>query len=226
QRVSFQRNADGGMLWREVVGVVRHQKHYGLNTVGREQVYATYAQVSVTTMFLVAQTEGDPIAFTSAIRNLIRTIDPDQPIADIVSMDGRVRHAVAEPRFNLTLLGAFAGVALVLATVGIYGVISYSVSQRSHEIGVRMALGAEARDVVGMVWKQGFGLVVFGLGIGTLAALGLTRAIRSLLFEVSAADPITYVAVGSLLAIVGATACLFPARRASRVGPVSVLTVE
>ena len=226
QRVGFDRDAEGNVIWREVVGVIRHQKHYDLNTTGREQAYFPFSQGRVTGMFLAARVAGDPMALAASIRRLVWDIDPEQPIADIATMTSRVGTAVAQPRFNLVLLTAFATVALVLATVGIYGVISYSVAQRGHEIGVRMALGAKSQDVVAMVMKQGVGLLAVGLGIGTVGALGLTRIIQTMLFEVSATDPVTYVVVAALLLVVGMAACLVPARRATRVEAVSVLTTE
>ena len=226
QRVGFDRDSDGNLRWREVVGVVRHQKHYGLNTIGREQAYFPFGQSSTIGMFLTVRTAGDPASLASVIRRQVWDIDPDQPIADIATMAGRVSASVGQPRFNLLLLTAFAAVALILATVGIYGVISYSVVQRGHEIGIRMALGAKSQDVVAMVMKQGVGLVAIGLVIGTAAALGLTRVIQTLLFEVSASDPVTYVVVVGVLLTVAVVACLLPARRATRVEPVSVLTTE
>lgn len=226
QRVGFDQDADGNMRWREVVGVIRHQKHYDLNTTGREQAYFPFSQGRVTSMFLAARVAGDPMALAASIRRLVWDIDPEQTVADIATMDSRVREAVAQPRFNLILLTAFAAVALILATVGIYGVISYSVAQRGHEIGVRMALGAKSQDVVAMVLKQGVGLVAVGLGVGTAAAFALTRVMQTLLFEVSASDPVTYVVVGVILLGVGTAASLLPARRAARLEALSVLTTE
>ncbi len=226
QRISISTDGNGNRIWREVVGVVRHQKHYGLNRVGREQAYFPVAQAPTGTMFLAVRTPSEPLTLASTIRNRIWTIDPDQPVADVQSMEQRVTQSVAAPRFNLLLLTTFAAIALVLAAVGIYGVIAYAVAQRSHEIGVRIALGAESRDVVRMILGQGVGLVVTGLGIGTVAALALTRVMRSLLFEVSATDPLTFLAVGVVLALVGAAASLIPARRATRVEPMNVLTTE
>jgi predicted permease len=217
---------DAGPAWREVVGVVRHSKHYNLSTVGREQVYFPYKQEPRSRMFLAVRTAVDPLSLAGAVRNEVWTIDPDQPVADVQAMGQRVGAAVAQPRFNLLLLGGFAVLALALAAVGIYGVISYSVSQRSHEIGVRIALGAETGQVVALVLRQGLGVVLVGLGIGTAAALSLSRLMSSLLFDVRATDPVTYVLVVAGLAAVGAAACYLPARRATRVEPVHVLTSE
>lgn len=217
---------DDGPIWREVVGVVGHSKHYTLRTVGREQVYFPYKQQPRSRMFLAVRTGVDPLSLAGAVRTEVWTIDPNQPVADLQTMEQRVGAAVAQPRFNLLLLGGFAVLALTLAAVGIYGVISYSVSQRSHEIGVRMALGAETGHVVAMVLRQGLGVVLLGLGIGTAAALSLSRLMSSLLFDVRATDPVTYLLVVAGLAAVGVAACYLPARRATRVEPVHVLTSE
>jgi putative ABC transport system permease protein len=226
KRLAISRNADGSVAWREVVGVVAHSKHYNLSTVGREQAYYPYKQQPASTMFLAVRTAVDPMSAVAAVRAQVWAIDPEQPVSDIQTMKQRVGSAVAQPRFNLLLLAGFAAAALALAVVGIYGVISYSVSQRSHEIGVRMALGAETGHVVAMVLRQGFSVVLLGLGIGTIAALGLSRLMTTLLFGVSATDPVTYVLVGLGLAAVGVAACYLPARRATRVEPIHVLTRE
>ncbi len=226
KRLAISRNPDGSRTWREVVGVVAHSKHYNLRAVGREQAYYPYKQQPVATMFLAVRTAVDPMSAMAAVREQVWAIDPDQPVSDIQTMKQRVGSSVAQPRFNLLLLAGFAAAALALAVVGIYGVISYSVSQRSHEIGVRMALGAEAGQVVAMVLRQGFGVVLLGLGIGTVAALGLSRLMTTLLFGVSATDPVTYVLVALGLAGVGVAACYLPARRVTRVEPVHILTSE
>lgn len=221
-----QRVSVGSRVWREVVGVVRHSRHYALGSNGREQVYLPYAQMPANTMYLAVRTATDPLALASTVGGEVWAIDRDQPVSDIQTMEMRVAGAVAQPRFNLLLLAAFATVALFLAAVGIYGVISYSVAQRGHEIGVRMALGARGGDVVTLVMRQGLALVGVGLGIGTVAALGLTRLLTSLLYGVGTADPLTYAAVAALLGGAGAAACYLPARRATLVEPVEVLREE
>jgi putative ABC transport system permease protein len=225
QRVSIDQNADG-RIWREVVGLVRHSRHYDLSTIGREAAYYPYAQFGVNTMFLAARTSTDPASVTNAVRETVWALDPDQPVSDIQTMEDRVGGAVAQPQFNLWLLAGFACIALVLAGIGIYGVIAYSVGQRRHEVGVRMALGADRSAVRSLFLRQGMALVAVGVALGILAALGLSRLLTSLLYEVSPADPVTYMAVALLLSAVAVGACLIPATVATRVEPVAVLREE
>lgn len=226
KRVAINRNDEGELIWREVIGVVRHSKHYDLSTVGREQVYFPHPQFPVGTMYLAVRTASDPVALTSSIRGEVWALDSDQPVSDVQTMRDRVGSAVAQPRFNLLLLVTFAGIALLLATVGIYGVISYSVGQRTHEIGVRMALGASRQNVRFLVFRQGMLLTLIGVGVGLLAAFGLSRLLTALLYGVSPADPVTYGGVAVLLSAVAAAACLLPAGRATRVEPLAVLRDE
>jgi putative ABC transport system permease protein len=156
----------------------------------------------------------------------VQAIDPDQPIAAIKTMQQWMETSVAAPRYRTTLLGLFAVVALVLASTGIYGVMSYSVTQRTHEIGVRMALGARRLDVLKLVVRQGMGLVVIGVALGLVGAFALTRVMASLLFGVTAKDPVTFVAVAALLALIAFIACYIPARRATKVDPLVALRYE
>jgi putative ABC transport system permease protein len=214
------------LRWRDVVGVVRHSKHYNLSSVGREQVYVAYRQGGPTTMYLALRTARDPLAMTAAVRNEVWSIDPDQPLSDIRSMEERVSGAVAQPQFNLVLLATFAAIALTLAAVGIYGIMSYVVTQRTPELGIRMALGATHGEVRTLVVRQGMTLVAGGAAIGLGAALGLSRILRALLYDVSPADPVTYVGVALLLGGVAAVASFLPARRATRIEPVEVLRNE
>jgi len=177
-------------------------------------------------MFIAVRTERDPAALAAAVRAQVWAVDADQPVADVQTMAARVDRSLSQPRFNLLLLTGFAFIALVLAAVGIYGVLSYAVSQRSHEIGVRMALGAGAGHVRGLVMRQGMALVGIGLTIGAVIALWLTRSLGTLLYDVRPSDPATYVVVAATLAVVGFAACLVPALRATRVEPITVLTRE
>jgi putative ABC transport system permease protein len=177
-------------------------------------------------MYLAVRTAVEPLSLARAVQREVWSLDANQPVADVQSMEARVASALAQPRFALLLLGSFAFLALVMAAVGIYGVISYSVSQRSHEIGIRMAVGADRRTVVSYVMRQGLGVVAVGLILGAVAALGLTRLLGSLLFEVSASDPLTYVGVIFVLAVAAALACGLPALRAARFQPVEVLRRE
>jgi putative ABC transport system permease protein len=175
---------------------------------------------------VAVRTQGDSLNLVSAIRKEVQAIDPEQPIAAVRTMDELISRSTATPRYRTTLLGLFAALAMVLAATGIYGVMSYSVSQRTHEIGVRMALGARHRDVLRLVVSQGMLLVVVGLGIGLVAAFGLTRLMESLLFGVTAKDPLTFVAVAGLLGVVAFIACYIPARRATKVDPLTALRYE
>jgi len=224
--VSINRDAEGERVWREIVGVVRHSKHYNLQTVGREQAYYPYKQIPVNTMFLAARVRSNPASLAASIRNEVWAIDPDQPVSQVRTMSELVDSSVSQPRFNLLLFGAFGAIALLLAAVGIYGVIAYSVSQRSHEIGVRMALGAAAGSVLSLVLRQGLAVASIGLVIGLAAATGLSRLLSGMLYAVSPIDPATYIGVAVALAVVAAAACSVPALRASRLDPVEVLRRE
>jgi putative ABC transport system permease protein len=177
-------------------------------------------------MTLVVSTKAEPLALTSAIRAEVASLDKDQPIYDIQTMQ-QVRSQAAMPfRFSGVLLTIFALVALVLAAVGIYGVMSYAVSQRTHEIGIRMALGAQTGDVLKMVIRHGMGLTAIGLGLGSLGAWFLMKTMASLLFEVSANDLTVFVGVPFILTAVAFLACFIPARRATRVDPMIALRYE
>jgi ABC-type antimicrobial peptide transport system permease subunit len=162
----------------------------------------------------------------AAVRGEVRAIDKDQPLSHIRTTEELVAGSVSQRRFNMSLLAVFAGLALLLAAVGIYGVMSYSVERRTREIGLRMALGAQTRDVLRLVVRQGMTLTLIGAVIGLIAALGLTRLIKSLLFGVSATDPVTFFVIPLLLALVALLACYLPARRATKVDPLAALKAE
>ncbi len=213
-------------VWREVVGVVAHSRHTDLQTIGREQVYMPYAQASQGGMFLAIKTDGDPLALAGAVRTEVWALDSDQPVDDVATMASRVDEAMGPATFNLMMLSVFAFVALALAAIGVYGVVSYSVTQRNHEIGVRMALGAARGDVSSMILRQSLTTVSAGLIFGLIAAFGLTRFITSLLYNVSPNDPPTYASVAVVLTITSVIACYVPALRATRVDPGSVLHEE
>ncbi|MGB7921784.1 MAG: ABC transporter permease [Pyrinomonadaceae bacterium] len=226
QRMGFNRDDKGQPIWREVVGVVGHVKHYGLDAESRVQIYLPYLQVSRSSMSLVVRTDGDPASLAPALRREILALDKDQPVASLRTMEDVVSESVAQPRFSTLLLGVFAGVALILAAVGIYGVIAYSVMQRTHEIGIRMALGAGRGDILKLVLGQGMALALTGIAIGLVAAFIVTRVMTSLLFNVSATDPTTFAAVALLLALVALVAIYIPARRAMKVDPMIALRYE
>ncbi|MGB7846280.1 MAG: ABC transporter permease [Candidatus Acidiferrum sp.] len=217
--------------WRTIVGVVGHVKHYALDVEGREQIYFPHRQplfgVFVPRdMTLAVRTSQDPGSVTNAIRERIFAIDKALPPYNIATMDQLVSTSVAQPRLNLSLLVAFAVLALVLAAVGVYGVMAYAVTQRTHEFGIRTALGASPTDVLKQVFLEGGRLAALGLALGLIAALVLTRLMASLLFGVSPSDPMTLGLVAVILALVALAACYIPARRAARVDPVIALRYE
>jgi putative ABC transport system permease protein len=177
-------------------------------------------------MALVVRTAGDAARFQTAIQKEIRAIDPEQPIADVRTMKEVIARSIARPRFNTLLLAIFAGVALLLASVGLYGVMNYSATQRIHEVGIRMALGASRADIMRLVVGNGMLLTLIGIAIGVISSLGLTRVMQSFLFGVGATDAVTFVAVCALLTTVALLANYFPARRATRVNPVIALRYE
>ena len=212
--------------WIEVVGVVGHTKHEGLDAEARLQLYLPYRQAGRPTLWAAVRTAGDPERYTNLVRAAVRSVDPDQPISMVRTMDELIALSVGQRRLSMLLLSLFSGVALVLASIGIYGVMSYSVSQRSRELGVRIALGAARRDVLRLVLKQGMSLALLGIGIGIGAAFLLARLIRSQLYQVGAGDPLTFIGVALLLGVTALAANLIPALRATRVDPAVVLREE
>jgi putative ABC transport system permease protein len=212
--------------WMEIVGIVADVRHQALDQVPREEMYLPYAQRPRGEMMIVLNARGDAETLSGALRSEVRSVDPDQPIASIQPMETIVGFSLAPRRASLTLLGAFAGIAMLLAAIGLYGLIAYSVTQRTQEIGVRMALGARARDVLVMVLCQGLSLAAAGVAAGLLAALLLSRLMTGLLYGVGAADPWTFVVVPLVLALVAVLASVLPARRAARVDPMAALRSE
>jgi putative ABC transport system permease protein len=210
----------------EIIGVVGDTKHLGLDSENEEMAYWPHPELVYSYMTIVIRTKGDATGLAPAAREVIRNIDPEQPIGEVNTMEGLLSTSVARSRFNTVLLSVFSLVALVMAAVGIYGVMSYSVQQRTHEIGLRMALGAQQGDVLRLVIKQGITLGVIGVGAGLLASFGLTRLIVSLLFEVPATDPRTFAAVATGLFLITLIACYIPARRATKVDPLVALRYE
>jgi putative ABC transport system permease protein len=217
--------------WRTIVGVVGHVKHYSLDVEGREQIYLPHAQplfgvYSPRDMTLAVRTSLDPPSVTSAIRDQVYAMDKDLPLYNIATMDQLISDSVAQPRLNLSLLVAFAVLALLLAAVGVYGVMAYAVTQRTQEFGIRLALGAGRTDVLKQVFFEGGRLAALGLTFGLAAALALTRLMASLLFGVKPADPLTLGVAAALLIFVAFAACYIPARRATRVDPIVALRYE
>jgi putative ABC transport system permease protein len=219
---------DSVINWMTVVGVVGHTKHEGLDAENRVQLYHPYHRYRFigTGMSFAVRTVGDPNRALPAVRAALHAIDPDVPISNISTMDANIANSMGQRRFAMMLLGLFAVMALVLASIGIYGVMSYSVTQRAHEIGIRMALGAARQRVLGMVMRQGLALVGLGVVIGVVGAFALTRLIASQLYGVKPTDPATFVLVAVTLVGVAAVATFVPAMRATRVDPVVALRDE
>ena len=190
------------------------------------EMYASYRQLPRDAMTVVIRTTTDPIPMAASLRKEVWAIDKDQPVTTIKTMDEAVSESIARERFNMQLLTIFAVVALILATVGIYGVMSYYVVQRTHEIGILLALGAQPSYVRKLVVKQGMFRALIGVGIGLVAAFLLTRVAASLLFSVSPTDPVTFLGVSLILSFVALLACYIPARRAAGVDPLTALRHE
>lgn len=208
----------------EIIGIVGDVRHRALEAQPAAAMYMPTYETGWTNV--VIRTQGDPLGLAAAVRQEVQAIDPDQPVADVKTMEQWVDTSVAAPRYRTAMLGLFAMLALVLASTGIYGVMSYSVAQRTHEIGVRMALGARQLDVLKLVVRQGMSRVVIGVGLGLVGAIALTRVMTTLLFGVSAKDPVTFAAVATLLSVVALVACYIPARRAAKVDPLVALRYE
>ena len=211
---------------REIIGVVGDVKPVALEDKGGAQIYTPHSQDAVGFLALTIRTTRDPAAMTATIRHEVESLDKDLPIFDVRTMAAVVAQSIGSRRVSMLLFSVFAGAALLLAAIGIYGVIAYTVTQRTHEIGVRMALGAQARDVLAMVVREGMTLTVIGLGLGLLGAFGLAKVIASLLFGVGATDLPTMLAVILILSAVAFLACLLPARRATLVDPIKALRTE
>lgn len=212
--------------WVTIVGVVADTKLYGLDNPARLEVYSPYRQRPSTNMNLVVRSAVDPTSVTASIRAAVAAIDKDQPIFAVHTMQELVNDSISTRRLTLVLLGIFSALALILAAIGIYGVMAYSVALRTQEIGIRMALGAQRQDVLRLVLGQGARIAFFGVAIGLAAAAALARLLSSLLFSVSARDPLTFAAVAVLLAAVALLACYVPARRALRIDPIIALRYE
>jgi predicted permease len=217
--------------WRTIVGVVGHVKHYALDVEGREQIYFPHKQplygvYAPRDMTLAVRTSLDPSSATGAIREQVFAIDKNLALYHVATMDELVLNSAAQPRLNLSLLVAFAALALLLAAVGVYGVMAYAVTQRTQEFGIRMALGASSANVLKQVFFEGARIAVLGLALGLIAAFALTRLMSSLLFHVNPSDPVTYGVATVVLLLVALGACYIPARRATRVDPLVALRHE
>jgi ABC-type antimicrobial peptide transport system permease subunit len=218
--------------WHEIVGVVGDVRHFGLDAPEAPELYLPLSQPlfpgtsRITSLYIVIETEAEPMSLLPAVRGVIASIDPDQPLSGIRTMEERVAASNARRRFSTLLVGSFAWLALLLCSVGIFGLVAHSVSQRAREIAVRVALGASPRQAVALVVRQGAFPVGAGLLIGAAAALLLTHSIEGLLFGVGPTDPVTFAGVVTLFAGVGFVASFLPARRVARVDPAAVLRSE
>jgi len=212
--------------WLTVVGVVRDSRRQGLDAAIRIESYLPHAQRPLRAMEVVLRTTDNPLSMARTVRSAVWSLDGDLPVSEIQTVEQMLRARVAPRRFNLLLFGLFALVAVLLATVGIYGVMSYSVTQRTHELGLRMALGATARDVLKLILAQGLKLTLFGVTLGLLASFALTRWMESLLFNVRPTDPLTLAGIALLVLAVALLACWIPARRATKVDPMIALRCE
>ena len=216
---------DGGL--HEIVGVVGDARQWGLDRQASAEIYFSFAQLSLgQEATLVIRTEADPAGLTGAVRSAIGEVAHEAPITKIRPMKQVVEESMASSKFNMVLMTIFAGVALMMASIGLYGVISYSVSQRTHEIGIRMALGASRPSVLSLVLRNGMTLAVIGVALGVAVALGLTRLMASMLYGVSPTDPLTFIVISLILTGVALVACFVPAHRATRVDPMIALRYE
>ncbi|PWT93383.1 MAG: hypothetical protein C5B55_04640 [Blastocatellia bacterium] len=210
----------------QIIGVVRNIKSAGLSAETDPAYYIPASQAPLADMVLLVRTQSDPNSLVSALRQAVWSIDPNQPIANVNTMEKLLAQSIAQPRLNMWLMGLFGVLALVLAAVGIYGLISYSVAQRTQEMGIRMALGAQVRDVLTLILKQGLALALVGEAIGLIAAFAATRLMRGLLFGVAPTDVTVFISVAVVLTSVGMLACYLPARRATKVDPLVALKCE
>jgi putative ABC transport system permease protein len=212
--------------WMEIVGIAKDVRYDGLKGPIDPAYYMPFAQVPQRGQDIVIKTAGDPASLINAVRSEIRAVDADIPLLRVITLEQRMSEAVGEPRFQTTLLAVFSGIALLLSAIGIYAVISYSITLRTHEIGVRMSLGASRSDVLRMVVREGMMLAIVGALTGLVGALALTRFMAGVLFEISPRDPLTFAAVSGIMLGVAFLACFIPARRATRVDPMIALRYE
>jgi putative ABC transport system permease protein len=216
---------DKAVGWMEVVGIAADIREGGLASPAVAEFYVPCAVHPPQTAYLAVRTQGDPLHFTGAIRAQVAAVDPDQAISEVRILEEVFQETMGQRRLTMQLLGLFAGVALLLAAIGIYGVIAYSVAQRKQEVGIRRALGAQQSDILRLVLWQGLGLALAGVAIGIGGAFAITRVMAGLLFEVSATDPGTFIGIAVLFIFVALLASILPARRAGRIDPMSALRV-
>jgi putative ABC transport system permease protein len=226
KRIKIYMKDDPDLVPTEIIGVVADSRHKDLDGEIEPMSYWPHPELAFGFMTLVIRTKGDAANIAASARNVIQTLDPEQPVSDVRTLESVLGKSIAKARFSTLLLTVFAGVALVLAAVGIYGVISYLVTQRLHEIGVRMALGAQTSDVLKLVLRNGIVLALVGVVIGLAGAFALTRVMTTLLFGVTPTDTITFVFVSLIFFVIAMIAALIPALRATRVDPLVALRYE
>jgi predicted permease len=207
----------------EVVGVAADVHEGGLALDAQREFYLPSALHPPQTAYLILRTKGDPMRFANIIRNQVLAVDPNQPVSDVQTMESVLAATLGQRRLTMLLLGAFAGVALLLALIGIYGIIAYSVAQRTQEVGIRRALGAQQSDILQLVLRQGLALTLIGGALGIAGAFAVTRVMKSMLYGVSATDPSTFVGIALLFVAVALAASYIPARRAVRIDPMEAL---
>jgi putative ABC transport system permease protein len=220
------KDSKGQPIWWEIVGVAHNVRSLELKEEPSAEFYLSSLQDTFLNMFVVVRTSVEPAGLAASVRRAAAEVDKSAAVSDVRTMERIVDEAVMQPRFNLFLLGLFSGIALLLSAAGIYGVTAYSVTQRTHEFGIRMALGAQVGDVLRMILKQGMVLIFIGIAVGLLASFALTRLLKTLVFGVSVTDPLTFVAITFLLSLVALLACYVPARRATKVDPLVALRYE
>jgi putative ABC transport system permease protein len=225
KRITFDTPSDSAN-WISVVGVVGHTAQEGLDAERRIQLYLSYRQAGAGNLTIAVRTAGNPTAVVPDVRRAVQSVDPEEPLARIETMTKLMAQSTGQRRLSTVMLGLFAGLALLLSALGIYGVIAQSVTQRTQELGVRMALGAARRDVLGLVMLQGARIAAIGLILGVAGAFSLTRLMASQLFQVNATDPVTFISVSGILIAVAMIATLVPALRAARLDPVQALRKE
>ncbi|HET6973370.1 MAG TPA: FtsX-like permease family protein, partial [Pyrinomonadaceae bacterium] len=227
KRITFGgTNTDGQPRWFEIVGVVANVRSLELREAPGAELYFSAQQDVWPAMSLVVRSSVEPASLGASVRQAVNEVDRSVPVADVKTMDHVVSESITQPRFNLFLLGLFSAVAMILSTAGIYGVTAYTVTQRTHELGIRIALGAQVGDVLKMILGQGMAVIGVGLVAGLAAAFGLMRLLRSLLFGVGENDPLTFAAITGVLVLVALIACYIPARRATKVDPLVALRAE
>ncbi|MFC1499452.1 ABC transporter permease, partial [Candidatus Zixiibacteriota bacterium] len=226
KQVTWGDPADPETVWAEIVGVVGNTVFESLDSEPRTEIFRPFSQAPMAFMTMVIRSRADSETVFSMLRQVVADIDPDQPVIDMVSMEEVVSTSLAQRRFNMQLLALFALIALIMAAVGLYGVLSFTVAQRSSEIGVRMAVGAGSSNIISLIIRDGFQMVLIGLGVGIMGSLLLAQVVSNMVYGINTFDPLSLISGMVLLAAVAMMACLIPAWRATRVNPTVVLNRE